>query len=139
MAFDYDRIVNTVVIPQIRDKGIDVTLTRVLDVAGVWEHKFDPVTFEEYWQSTVDSSIVYVEPTGGTSTFTAKAVITDFTENEREDSTIKAGDKKVLTIELEEPLPGDTITAQGVTYQYVNHKNIAPAGVDVLYKIQVRV
>jgi len=139
MAYDYNAIIVNTVIPQIRDKGVDTTLTRTELVTATWTKKFDNVTFVEYWENNTTGAIVYTEPTGGTATIVAKCVVTDFTEEERRDTSILVDDKKLLTIEMPEPKQGDRYTINGTTFQYVNHETIAPGGTVVLYKIQVRV
>jgi hypothetical protein len=138
MAFDYDAIVSNVVIPQLQDKGVDAVLTREFGVDGEWEKKFDPVTFEQYWENS-DGDISSTEPSGLVEVYAGKVLVTDFTDEERTDSSIKVGDKKLLTIELPAPIQGDVITIRGVDYSYINHSTVAPASTDVLYKIQVRI
>lgn len=139
MAYDYNAIIVNTVIPQIRDKGVDTTLTRVETVTATWTKKFDNVTFVQYWENNSTGDIVYTEPSGGTTTTTVKCVVTDFTEEERRDTSILVDDKKLLTIEMPEPKQGDRYTINDTTFQYVNHETIAPGGTVVLYKIQVRV
>lgn len=139
MAFDYQRIVTDVVLPQIEDKGTDVILTRYYSVEGEWEKKYNSITFEQYWENTETGELTYTEPSGYTEVYTGKGLVTGFTDEERRDSSIKTGDKKILTIELPAPIQGDVFTVRDTDYVYVNHETIAPADVDVLYKIQVRI
>lgn len=139
MAFDYQRVVYETVIPQITDKGTLITLTRIIDSSESWEHVMDEVTFTEYWENKDTGEIVFVEPGEMTEVYTAMGVITDFTEEEINNTSIKTGDKKILSIELPKPLQGDVYTIRDMDYHYVNHVTVAPGDVDVLYKIQVRV
>lgn len=138
MAFDYNRIVTNVVIPQIVDKGLDVVLTRYYSVEGAWEKKYD-IDYDPYWENTETGDISYIEPTGYTEVYTGKALVTSFTDEERRDTTIKMSDRKLLTIELPAPIQGDVFTVRDTDYVYVNHETVAPGSTDVLYKIQVRV
>ncbi len=53
---------------------------------------------------------------------------------------ILQGDQQLLLppqIEVE-PVTGDTVTAGGVTYNVISVQRVAPAGVPVLYKVQLR-
>ena len=53
---------------------------------------------------------------------------------------ILQGDQQLLLApQIEaEPVTGDTATAGGVTYNVISVQRVAPAGVPVLYKVQLR-
>lgn len=71
----------------------------------------------------------------------AEGVITDFTEDERRDTSIKVGDKKLLTVEITTPQSGDVFEIGTTKYSYINHETIQPASTfqPLLYKVQLRV
>jgi hypothetical protein len=139
MAFDYNRIVVNTVIPQIADKGKDVILIREFSVDGVWSKKYDPITYEPYWENSETGEISYTEPTGYTEIYTGKALMTNFEEEDFRDTSIQRGDVKLLSIELPAPRQGDVYTVNDIRYVYVNHEKLAPGDTTVLYKIQVRI
>ena len=67
-------------------------------------------------------------------------VLSEFTNNEINGTTILATDKKVLVSATGmEPKPGDRLTISGVKHQVINAKPLAPAGVAVMYEVQARV
>jgi hypothetical protein len=139
MAYNYSLLVTSTVIPKIREYGVDVTLTRNISVGALWERKYDPVNLEIYWENLNTGATTTTEPVDMQQTYTSKCVVTDFTEEEKQNTSILMGDKKLLTIELPTPKQNDVYTVRGVDYKYVNHETIAPGDTDVLYKIQVRV
>ena len=70
-----------------------------------------------------------------------EGVVTDFTEDERRDTSIKVGDKKLLTVEITAPQASDIFVIGTTEYSYINHETIQPASTSdpLLYKIQLRV
>lgn len=53
-------------------------------------------------------------------------------------SLIKEGDQQVLIQLSVAPTPADKLTVGSVTYDITNVKAIEPAGINVLYELQVR-
>lgn len=109
----------------LKTKGQAMTLTRA--VAGV----YDPVAGGM---------------TGGSSqAFTVYGITTNYNSmtrvasQMRPDSMILAGDKQAIIDAISvEPLPGDTLTIQGVVWQVIAVDAVDPAGVAFIYKCQVR-
>lgn len=67
-------------------------------------------------------------------------ILSEFTNDEIDGTTIFATDKKVLVSATGmAPMPGDGLTISGVRHQVINSKPLAPAGVAVLYEVQARV
>lgn len=67
-------------------------------------------------------------------------VLSEFTNDEIDGTTILATDKKVLVSATGmEPKPGDMLTISGAKHQVINSKPLAPAGVAVMYEVQARV
>lgn len=55
-------------------------------------------------------------------------------------STVRHGDQRLLVAPqiAVEPMTGYTVTVGGVTYNVVNVDRVSPAGIPVLYKLQLR-
>ena len=109
----------------IKTDGVAMTLRRVQ--AGVYDPidgKNNKPTPEEY------------------STY---GIITDYNLWERQSSLIKAGDKKIVLAAIDttgaplpDPIQDDDIDVDGVQWAVVQSITVAPQGVAILYKIQVR-
>lgn len=118
MAFDYSSF-QSIAISEIANKGQSLTLTRVTTGA------FNPATSEITGDSTADETI--------------KAVVTEFKEKQIDGSTVQRGDKLLLVSpDFDAPTLKDKITISGLEYSIINVDTVSPAGVDILYKIQVR-
>lgn len=108
-------------------------------------HKYVDPNFSRVY-SPANGGYVYSD---GTTTYdeppmlseSIEGVIVDFTEDERRDSSIKVGDKKLLTVEITKPQAGDVFTIGTTEYSYINHETIQPASTTepLLYKVQLRV
>ncbi len=72
-------------------------------------------------------------------TYTVTGVKFEYSARERDGSLIQTGDQRVYlsTTGAVLPLPGDTLTI-GSVFRVVRTGAISPAGVDVLYDLQVR-
>ena len=109
------------------------------------EHAYPDSTYSKVYSPAnggyVYSNGVTTSNTQPTTTETAEGVIVDFNEDERKDSSIKVGDKKLLTVEITAPQSGDTFTIGTTEYSYINHETIQPASTTepLLYKVQLRV
>lgn len=99
--------------------GQSMTLTR--DVAG----NYDPTTgsISNTVQTFVDFGVVLPFSNGVSSVA---------------DSLIQTGDRQVFIQMSTEPKPTDKITIAGAVHNIVNVKPLEPAGVNVLYELQVR-
>lgn len=87
----------------------------------------------------------YDPATGGASTTTTSQAVTaavfDYPQRFIDGTLILTGDKRVLvspTGLTSDPKPGDVLNAAGTDYNVVNAKGIAPAGIAVLWILQVR-
>lgn len=105
----------------LRDKGQAMTLTRVS--AGT----YDPVA-----GTTTGST---------TSTYTVYGITKSYAAGltNRPDSLILAGDMQAIVDATSiAPAPGDTLTIAGIVWQVIAVDTVAPAGVAMLHKCQVR-
>lgn len=99
--------------------GQSMTLTR--QVAG----SYDPTTgsIALTTQTFVDFGVVLPYSNGVSSI---------------DDSLIQTGDRQVFIQMSTEPKPTDKITIAGAVHNIVNVKPLEPAGVNVLYELQIR-
>ncbi len=97
---------------------------------------YNPITGSTEWS---DGTTTYTEAQY-TST-TADGVVTGYTNEERYNTTIEVGDKKLLAVDINAPKSGDIYTVGDTDYSYVDHETIQPASDNdpLLYKIQIRV
>jgi hypothetical protein len=68
-------------------------------------------------------------------------VVTEYSDRDLANTQIKVGDKKVILEAIEgmpEPQTKDTLVIGTVEHSIVNVKPVSPAGVAVIYEIQVR-
>lgn len=131
--FDYTGLYNTAV-RLINAFGAEFTLSR-LDTSYV--QTYDPALSKNVWVNA--SGVVSEDPVYTTSV--ADGVVADFSEEERYDTSIKRGDKKLLTVTIDAPQAQDIYTIGDKNYSYVNHETVQPASTSapLLYKIQIRV
>lgn len=115
---NYDKLKSTAR-TLLRNFGQSMTLTR--DVAGT----YDPTTgvMVNTQQTFTDYGVVL--PYGDGSSSVA-------------DSLIQQGDRQVFIQISTEPKTTDKITIAGATFNIVNVKPLEPAGINVLYELQVR-
>lgn len=68
------------------------------------------------------------------------AAVFDYNQHYIDGSLIKTGDKQVYlsAVGVAVPLAGDVLTWQAGDYAVISVKPLAPAGISVLYEIQVR-
>ena len=78
---------------------------------------------------------------GGTvSTITGSGVRVDYAQSEIDGTVIQRSDFKVLFEGLAGvPLTGDKLLFGGLSYRVMTSRPLSPAGVDVIYTVQVRV
>ena len=134
-TFDYSGITSTA-LSLITQFGTTFTISRTAD-GGNWTEKFNAATQRKYWEDS-GSNIVYVPPTGTIYTYTGVCVITNFMDEEIDGTLIKRGDKKLVAkIETVVPRQNDLITVASTSYEYVNHKSVAPDGNSIIYLIQI--
>jgi hypothetical protein len=90
------------------------------------------------------SSDGYNPATGTASVLTASqacfAAVFDIEQKMVDGTNVLAGDKTayVSASGVTEPKEGSVLTWQGKDYRIVKHKTLAPAGVAVLFELQVR-
>ena len=138
MAFDYVSVRDQVSVKLIQEFGMPATVTRIIDEAE-YVKGYDSVEGRTTWTKVSDNSVTYTQPTATTGTYTGIVGRLKYDTEQIDGTNIRKGDMKLLTITLPEPQNGDLYEVDGVTYKYVDHENVSPGGVDVLYKIQVRV
>jgi len=117
--------------------GVAITVER--QDSSLWEKKYDPTDMVTFWENVNTQAISLTPPTGVPTTYTANAVKTRFEKSEFAGTLIEQGDILLLVSELSvEPQSGDVFIVSSVRYTYVNHENVQPAGVNLMYKVQVR-
>ena len=118
MAFDYSGLAETAR-GLLAEYGQDVTFTR--QGSAVYDNETGQVTSTE-------------------TKFTAKGVIFPYKNgvSQVNGSLIEKGDQEVYWQGNTAPIPGDTVTVANVSYKVVSVMAIEPAGINVLYQIQVR-
>lgn len=130
--YDYTNIYNTAV-ALISRFGAEY-VHRMVDTS--FTKTYDPTSGSNVWTNGTTS---YTEPQYTEEL--SDGVIVDFTEEERRDTSIKVGDKKLLSVEITTPQSQDIFIIGGVEYSYINHTTIQPASTSdpLLYKVQLRV
>lgn len=83
------------------------------------------------------------DPVTGTSTETVTSLSTmaevfDYPQKYVDGSLILMGDKRAYLAATQEPKQGDKLTWNGADWTVVSVKEVAPAGVPVLYEAQIR-
>lgn len=72
-------------------------------------------------------------------TFPAKGVIIDYTAQEIDGTVVLAGDRKVILQAVEQPKPNDRLkVGTETTWNIVRWTEVAPAGLALIYQLQVR-
>ncbi len=133
----YDEIVDETVIPIIEEMGATLSFSRSGDTSE-WVREYDEDTMGYVWRNTNTEEIVTEEPIATETIIETNAIRVNY-ENDMIDGTlIKKGDFSLLVINMPAPELGDIYTFGGVTVTYINHETVSPAGVPILYKIQVR-
>jgi hypothetical protein len=82
-----------------------------------------------------------VADTPGGTTATPWGVVIEYTDRDLDGTQIKIGDKQVILEALSgmtEPQTKDALIIGGIEHAIVNVKPISPAGVVVIYELQVR-
>lgn len=118
MAFDYSELAQTAR-ELLAEYGQDVTFTR--QSSAVYDNENGQVSATE-------------------TTFSGKGVIFTYKNgvSQVNGSLIEKGDQELYLEGNTLPVPGDTVTVANVSYKVVYVMAIEPAGINVLYQIQVR-
>jgi len=138
MSYDYAALRDDTVFPLIQHYGTPLTLSRIEDTA-IFVKSYDPVQMVMIWTNQNTGEVVYTEPESVVKTYQGETIITRYRNEEIDGTTIKRGDRRLLAIGIPEPKSGDILTVNGVEYSYIFSDPIAPGGVAVAYRIQVRV
>lgn len=105
---------------------------RLISKAGTTA-EFTRTTGQQYNPSTGDLTA------GSVATWSAHVVIEEYAAKEIDGTLIQRGDCKLLLPGVApKPLVGDTITLGGTVWHLVNVATEQPAGIPILYTIQVR-
>lgn len=138
MSDFYTELRDDVAIPLISQYGQTITRTRIADTS-TWVKEYVPEEGRFRWRNTSSGAIQYTAPTGTTTTTSGNGIVTQFEDSQIDETLVLRGDKLLITQNLGPPEITDTFTISGVVYSYINHETISPGGVDVIYKIQIRV
>lgn len=119
MAFDYADLALTAD-ELLREFGAPATLTRPADGT------YNPATGTTSQPEPIVTSLI--------------AVVFDYEQKFIDGTLIRAGDKNAFlpAIGVDLPLQGDVLNWQGTEYKVIACTPLAPAGVDLLYELQVR-
>lgn len=116
---------------------------RMVSLAQRLTSKFgESLTFTRVTQGAYDASDgTTATPT--TTNYTANAVPQDYTEFERALESVQQDDVRLCVeksaTDPTEPLVGDTVALDSITYKIVNVGKMTTRGVDVMYILQCRV
>ena len=138
MSDFYEGLRDDTVIPLISQFGQTITRVRVQDTS-TWVKEYVPSEGRYRWRNTESGAVQYTEPTGTSTTTTGQGVITSFEDSLIDGTLIQRGDKLLLSQNIGAPAANDVYTVSGVSYNYIRHETVSPGGVDVLYKIQLRI
>jgi hypothetical protein len=118
LAFDYSGLAETAR-GLLYEYGQDITFTR--QGSAVYDNETGQVTSTE-------------------TTFNAKGVIFPYKNgvSQVNGSLIEKDDQEVYWQGNTAPIPGDTVVVANVAYKVVSVMAIEPAGINVLYQLQVR-
>lgn len=121
MTFDYADLAATAV-ELLADFGMAMTLSRPTDI---------PATY--------DTSTGVATP-ASPATYTVTGIKLDYSVREIDRENVQAGDQRVYlsTDGAVPPKPGDTLTIGSDVFRVLRAGNLSPAGVDLLYDVQVR-
>lgn len=77
--------------------------------------------------------------TAADETFSAKGVIVDYSNQEIDGTVVQVGDRKVILQAVERPKPNDRLKVGAeAAWNIVSWKEVAPAGLALIYELQVR-
>jgi hypothetical protein len=116
--------------------GNPITMTRAYN-ASQWDRVYDPVTESFTWTNTTTGASQSTEPADEVTI--ADGALVGIDEELLENSLVKKSDSKLLVVGIDEPQVGDTFIVNGKVYAYIAHISINPAGVNVLYKVALRI
>ena len=121
MTFDYADLAATAV-ELLADFGMAMTLARPTDI---------PATY--------DTATGVATPVGP-DTYTVTGIKLDYSVREIDRENVQAGDQRVYlsTDGAVPPKPGDTLRIGSDVFRVMRAGNLSPAGVDLLYDVQVR-
>ena len=99
--------------------------------------------FGQEWTITRTTGEVIDDVTGAitpgtTATFTPVGVLTEYSNYEKNDTRIEAGDRKLILDDTVEPLLTDKLTLGSELWTIVDVQIKEPAGVPLVYMVQVR-
>lgn len=116
--------------------GIIVTLSS-FSTNTTWVAKFDTIEGKKYWQNSITSAIVYVDP-GPTNT-TINAVEKAYRQEEIDGTEIQASDRRFLVMSDVAITSDDRLIVENKTYQILPPiKIIGVQGVPIAYEVHCR-
>lgn len=140
--FDYVQMRDQVVTPLLRQFGAEILMHRIEDT-DMYERRYDPVTMSNYWFNTETEERYDEKPEAVQRTYTAIGVIQSFDIKDIDGTMVQQDDLMLTLIGDPTPIPkpkaGDIFEAGGVEYKFLRLRRTAPANIDVVYRVQVRV
>lgn len=136
MAYDYARIRDDVAAPLLQEFGITFTLSRIENTTVYTKH-YDPTTMSHYWTDT-DSNRYDTMPDPVQIEYTGYCIMQKYQIEQIDGTLVQADDLRLIATGIPQPKEGDIFSVNGIDYQYVRVDPVAPAGLAVVYKIQVR-
>lgn len=118
--------------------GMAITLSRY-ETSGAWVKSYNPLESRNEWKNTGTGEIVLTAPAGNPVAHSGYGIRTDYKTSEIDGTNIQKGDVKlVISTDFPVPTTGDRLTADSVVYNYVSHEEKSPAGIGLVYIVQVR-
>lgn len=114
---------------------MDYAALRDKTVAPILQKLGEPVTlkkFADVFNSAIGQNVRTPTP------YPTYAVIEDYRFTQKNGDLIRQGNKKLIMTSLVEPMLGDVVTIGGSDWSVVDVNAVAPAGIAVLYELQVR-
>ena len=137
MAFDYGNIRDTVALPLIKEFGQPIVVYRTEDTV-TYTRVYNPVTMKYYWVDDIGTQYD-TEPTETQVEYEGFGIVKTYDTEAVDGTLIRADDILLISTGIPQPQMGDIFLVNGKEYQFVNNQTVAPGGVDIVYKTQVRV
>lgn len=136
---NYTAIREDTVNPLIDKYGMDLTITRTVDVVG-WVKSFDGGLGTYKWTNSVTGEVVYEEPSSRVTHISFRGIEVSYNQEDIDGTVIQQGDRRFYLTGSEAPKVGDalrlSVTEEIVKIQKVTP--VAPAGEVLLWKVNTR-
>lgn len=137
---DYNKILNSVVIPKLREFGRKINLISKVSNVGDWEQFFCYEQMKYRWKNKITDKVVdaLTEIESSESNIEIDALIDNFSSREIDGEFIKAGDVKIYTQTAIKPSTNDFVEFDDKRYIIYHIDVLQPSTVTLLYILYVR-